>query len=195
MALFRGQIIWALPWVGSSGRDLHSARYELSCFAAACWLCIGKPYSPRVPPHTQHIWGGTFWEKGLELCWEQSGVVMNPSDSAHLRAVLQSWCNIVLELGGALEAIGVCPKNVVRFYNPKKTLHTKWDLVSCCSRFSPHSSICNYFISQHTLQAVYFFPGSKLFIGKSIKHFVSCHCDTYGKIISLHLLVEYLSNF
>lgn len=33
------------------------------------------------------------------------------------------------------------------------------------------SILCNYFISQVTLHAVYFFHGSKLFIGKSIKHF------------------------
>lgn len=91
-------------------------------------------------PHISELvpWG-SFWEKGHELCWEQSGAVMDPSDSAHLRIMLR--CNTTLDLGGALEAMGIYPKTMVRFYNPKKTLHTQWDFASCCSRFSPRSNM------------------------------------------------------
>lgn len=119
-------VVSGITWPGRCAlQDMRCLLAMQPVDTAACWLCTGNFYSSHVPQYVQHTWDGSFWEKGHELSWERSGAEMDQSDSAWLRIMLESWCKITLELGGTLKVMGIYPKDIVRFYDPKKTLHTK----------------------------------------------------------------------
>lgn len=148
------------------------------CFCCSTWTLQFvdslrvTPHSPHIPPCIQHVWGGNCWEKGQELCWEQSGVVMDQSDSAYPRIMLQSWCNNSLWVRWCLGGHRDLSKECGEVLWPKEDTPSEilWTLAADSVLIPVW---CNYFISWGTSHKVYFFHSSKLFIGKSIKHFKS----------------------
>lgn len=140
---------------------------------AVCWFCTGNTLLSSSP-----LWGGTFWEKGHELCWEQSGVVDQSDQSIRFCPPEMQYSPRVRR---CLGSHGDLAKECGEILLPKDSAHQ----MRLCSRFSPHSSIVPLFYKPRYITWSVFLPQLKVIyreISQTLQ--VSCYCDNYGKTLA-----------
>lgn len=169
MGLFRGQIIRPChEWdhlAGSCTLQDMSCLLLLHTDIAACPSCIGSTsLSPCPSTHTTHFRWHLLRKRSstvLGAVWCCDGSIISCLPEMQYSPWVR-WC-----LGSHIQKMWWCSMTQRRLCTPNETLQ------AVVADSVPIPVWCNYFISQDILYAVYFFHSSKLFIGKSVKHFKS----------------------